>query len=115
MSVRAASGSSASRGRPQPRRAPGFQARTPRLKHTLLLALSALVLFLFGWAWLAVYPALPVDLGGAENLDARAERVTIPVPGGEHVVGWYLRGSEPAAVLLLHGYGRTHTRMWRYG
>lgn len=65
-------------------------------------------------AWLALYPPLPKDLGGSEDLDGEAERVRIPLSNGDQVEAWYLAGSRPASVLLLHGYGRTHYRMWRY-
>jgi pimeloyl-ACP methyl ester carboxylesterase len=64
---------------------------------------------------LVLYPALPPDLGGAENLDASAHRVRIPLPDGDGLDGWHLAGSGCGAILLLHGFGRTHHRMWRYG
>ena len=64
---------------------------------------------------LVLYPVLPADLGGAENLDARAHCVLIPLPDGDHVDGWHLPGRGRGALLLLHGFGRTHQRMWRYG
>lgn len=72
------------------------------------------MLFLAGSTWLALYPGVPVDLGGARNLDARAQRVRIPVAAGDSIDGWYLRGARPVTVLMLHGYGRDHHRMWRY-
>ena len=65
-------------------------------------------------AWLALYPPLPKDLGGAADLDDLAERVRIPLTNGDAIEAWHLEGSRPASVLLLHGYGRTHHRMWRY-
>src|SRR5262245_37607768 len=65
-------------------------------------------------AWLALYPPAPRDLGGAPDLDDEAERVRIRVEGGDTVAGWYLPGSRDVTLLLLHGYGRTHHRMWRY-
>jgi len=65
-------------------------------------------------AFLGLYPPTPRDLGGARDLDDQAERVKIPVLEGDHVEGWFLPGSAPVALLLLHGYGRTHHRMWRY-
>jgi hypothetical protein len=74
---------------------------------------SALVLFLAGSTWLALFPGVPVDLGGAPNLDSRAVRVRIPV-SGDTLDGWLLPGSRPVTVLMLHGYGRDHHRMWRY-
>jgi pimeloyl-ACP methyl ester carboxylesterase len=81
----------------------------------LALSLSALSLFAGGSMWLAFYPPVPTDLGGVESLDARAERVRIPLAGGDALDGWYLAGHEPGAILLLHGYGRNHQRLWRYG
>ncbi len=74
----------------------------------LLVALLAVA------AALAFFPPLPRDLGGAENLDPRAQKVRIPLPDQDSLDGWYLPGRLPAALLLLHGYGRTHHRMWRY-
>jgi pimeloyl-ACP methyl ester carboxylesterase len=65
-------------------------------------------------AWLALYPPVPKDLGGASDLDAEAERVAIPLPGGDRLAAWFLPGTSSAGLLLLHGYGRTHHRMWRY-
>jgi len=75
---------------------------------------SALVIFLAGSTWVALFPGVPVDLGGAPNLDRRAERVRIAVAAGDSVDGWYLAGTRPATILMLHGYGRDHHRMWRY-
>ena len=75
---------------------------------------SALILFLAGSTWLALYPAIPVDLGGVPNLDRRAERVSIPVGAGDHLNGWFIPGTRPATVILFHGYGRDHHRAWRY-
>ncbi len=68
-----------------------------------------------GAALVALYPPLPTDLGGAPDLDGRARRVLIPIEDHDALDGWWLEGRERAAVLLLHGYGRTHSRMWRYG
>lgn len=64
---------------------------------------------------LVLYPMLPPDLGGAPNLDARAQRVHIPLSDGDSLDGWHLSGSGRGALVLLHGFGRTHHRMWRYG
>ena len=76
--------------------------------------LSALLLLLAGSAWIALYPTVPADLGGVENLDASATRVRIPVDEADSLEAWYLRGSQPAAVVLFAGYARDHRRMWRY-
>lgn len=84
------------------------------MKNVLVLALSALLLFLAGSTWLALYPALPADLAGAPDLDARATHVRIPVGSGESLEGWLLPGSRRAVVVLFAGYARDHRRMWRY-
>jgi len=65
-------------------------------------------------AWLALYPPAPRDLGGARDLDDAAEQVRIPVGATDHLDGWYLPGTRGLTLLLFHGYGRTHHRMWRY-
>jgi uncharacterized protein len=65
-------------------------------------------------ARVALYPPTPKDLGGAPDLDRTARRVRIPLGGRDTLDGWYLAGSRPATLLLLHGFGRTHHRMWRY-
>lgn len=67
-----------------------------------------------GAAWLALFPFVPRDLGGAPDLDALARRLRIPV-GDDAVDAWYVPGTRRALVLVLHGYGREHTRAWRYG
>src|SRR5207244_5974615 len=64
--------------------------------------------------WMALYPEIPADLGGAPNLDRRAERVQIPVGTADHLNGWYLPGRGRATMIIFHGYGRDHTRAWRY-
>ncbi len=84
------------------------------MKNALVLALSALVLFLGATAWLSLYPAIPRDLAGAKNLDAAARRVRIPVGDGDHVDGWLVPGSRRAVVVLFAGYARDHYRTWRY-
>jgi len=65
-------------------------------------------------AWLALYPPAPRDLGGARDLDDEAERLSIAVDGNDRLNAWHLPGRRPVTLLLLHGYGRTHHRMWRY-
>src|SRR4026208_2387371 len=79
-----------------------------------LIAIAVLEVIVVAGSWYALYPPLPADLGGVASLDSEAEHVRIPV-GNDSLDGWYLRGSEPAVLLLLHGHGRTHERMWRYG
>lgn len=86
-----------------------------RLIRGLLLGLGAGALLFAGWAWTALYPRIPADLGGVTNLDAEARRVRIATAGADSIDGWYLAGRDPAVVLLLHGHGRDHRRMWRYG
>jgi fermentation-respiration switch protein FrsA (DUF1100 family) len=85
------------------------------MRNALLLFVSALLLFAAGSTWLALYPTVPADLAGVENLDGRAERVRIPVGEDDAIEGWWLRGREPATVILFAGYARDHRRMWRYG
>lgn len=80
----------------------------------LLFFVSALLLLAGGSAWIALYPAVPADLGGVENLDHSARRVRIPVGEGDHLDGWYLPGRRDATVILFAGYARDHRRMWRY-
>lgn len=84
------------------------------MKNALVLALSAVVLFLGGSAWLALYPAIPADLGGVRNLDGEARRVEIPVAPGQHLDGYVLPGSDRAVIVLFAGYARDHRRVWRY-
>jgi fermentation-respiration switch protein FrsA (DUF1100 family) len=85
------------------------------MRKALVFLLSALFLLAAGSAWLALYPTVPADLGGAEDLDAQARHVQITVGENDHLDGWYLRGNKPAVVLLFAGYARDHRRMWRYG
>ncbi|MCC6349185.1 MAG: alpha/beta fold hydrolase [Candidatus Eisenbacteria bacterium] len=84
------------------------------MKKALGLALSALMLFLAGSAWLALYPAVPADLGGVRSLDAGARRVRIPVGEDDHLDGWLVPGSNRAVIVLCPGYARDHRRVWRY-
>lgn len=79
------------------------------------LGVLALVALAVGAAYLALYPFLPRDLGGAPDLDPAARRVRIPVDSDDALDGWLLPAREPAYVLVLHGYGREHSRAWRYG
>ena len=89
----------------------GREARGPA--RVLMLALSALAIFLAGSLWLALFPPVPVDLDGAPNLDSRATRERVPV-GEDHLDAWVLRGGGRGLVVIFHGYGRNHTRAWRY-
>lgn len=66
-------------------------------------------------AYLGFYPHLPRDLGGAPDFDRQARRARIPVGAGDALDGWLLPAREDAVVLVLHGYGRDHSRAWRYG
>jgi dipeptidyl aminopeptidase/acylaminoacyl peptidase len=72
------------------------------------------MIFAAGSAWLVLYPPVPKDYGGVEDLDGRAEKVRIPVGEDDHLDGWLLPGSRRALVVIFHGYGRDHTRAWRY-
>jgi len=84
---------------------------------TIIFAVATFLPIALGFAatWMVLFPMLPADLGGAENLDRQSEHVRIPVPGGDSINGWYMPGNGTGTVLLLHGFGRTHNRMWRYG
>jgi hypothetical protein len=82
---------------------------------TLILSGSAVAaLAAAGSVGVALFPPLPRDLGGAPNLDRRARRVRIAVGGDDAIDGWWLPGTRPAAIVLFHGFGRTHHRTWRY-
>ena len=82
----------------------------------MIAGTPALVGGALGGAFLiGLYPPTRRDLGGARNLDGEAERVLIPLPDGDSLDGWYLRGTRPESILMLHGFGRTHHRTWRYG
>ncbi|MEO5988802.1 MAG: alpha/beta fold hydrolase [Candidatus Eisenbacteria bacterium] len=80
----------------------------------IILALSAILLFLAGSFWLALYPTVPIDLGGAESLELGARRVVIPVGEDDRVFAWAQPGTKRALVVLLPGYARDHRRMSRY-
>lgn len=91
-------------------------------RRPLRLALLPLMLGVVGLAGAGfaagvatLYPFLPRDLGGAPDLDSAARRVRIAVAPGDSLDGWFVPGTHGADVLLLHGYGRMHARMWRYG
>jgi pimeloyl-ACP methyl ester carboxylesterase len=82
--------------------------------HVVTFTVTALVLFLAGSTWVALFPGVPIDLGGAPNLDARCERVRVPVGGADHLDAWLLRGRGRGTVVVFHGFGRDHHRAWRY-
>jgi pimeloyl-ACP methyl ester carboxylesterase len=80
----------------------------------LFFLVAAVVLFAAGSGWIALYPPVRRDLGGVEDLDARAEKVRIPVGPDDTLDGWLLAGRRDALIVIFHGYGREHTRAWRY-
>jgi dienelactone hydrolase len=82
--------------------------------HVVVFTAFALALFLAGSTWLALFPGVPVDLGGVRNLDSRCERVRVPVGGADHLDAWLLRGRGRGLVVVFHGFGRDHHRAWRY-
>jgi dipeptidyl aminopeptidase/acylaminoacyl peptidase len=57
---------------------------------------------------------VPRDLGGVANLDDTARRVRIPVGSGDALDGWWIPGGARGTIVIFHGYGRDHTRAWRY-
>lgn len=82
-------------------------------KVIFLLAAAALI-FAAGSGYIALYPPVPEDLGGVENLDSEAEKVRIPIGQDDALDGWLLHGKRSALIVIFHGYGRDHTRAWRY-
>ena len=84
------------------------------MRNALLFFVSALLLFVGGSAWIVLYPNVPADLGGVENMDRQAHHISIPVGQGDRLDGWYLKGVQPATVILFPGYARDHRREWRY-
>src|SRR5260221_802585 len=100
--------------RPAPRATRPTRAREGPPFAFATFVVSALILFLAGSTWIALYPAIPMDLGGAPNLDHRAEHVSIPVGAGDHVNGWFIPGSRPATIILFHGFGPDHHRERAY-
>ena len=75
----------------------------------------AAALLVGGLLWAGFFPRVPRDLGGAPDLDRVARRVRVLVDGDDGLDGWLLPARERAVVLVLHGYGREHSRAWRYG
>ena len=80
----------------------------------LALLVAAALVFTAGSTWLALFPPVPEDLGGAPNLDGDARKVKIPVGTGDALDGWLLPGNREALLVIFHGYARDHTRAWRY-
>lgn len=89
-------------------------ARRLRWGGALFLGVSGVAALAGASAWMALFPALPRDLAGAEDLDRQAQHVRIEVAPRDSVDGWYLPGRNGATLLMFHGYGRMHDRMWRY-
>ncbi len=89
-------------------------SKPPRWGGAVVFGVSGAAAGFVALAWLSLYPALPQDLAGAPNLDARAEHVRIEVSPRDSVDGWYLPARNGATLLMFHGYGRMHDRMWRY-
>src|SRR5690242_6813848 len=88
--------------------------RAARRGGALFLGVTGVVALGFASAWTALFPSLPRDLAGAPDLDPTAEHVRIEVAPGDSIDGWYLPGSNGSTLLMFHGYGRRHDRMWRY-
>lgn len=84
------------------------------MRNALVLLLSAVLVLAAGSAWIAFYPKIPTDLGGVEDLDARATHVRIPVSDDDALDGWFLRGRQRGTVILFAGFARDHHRSWRY-
>jgi len=84
------------------------------MRKVLVPAISALLVFLAGSAWLALYPGVPPDTAGAPDLDRGAEHVPIAVGEDDHLDARVIPGWRPGVIVLFHGYARDHRRMWRY-
>lgn len=98
----------------EPSAGPQSPPGLPGPANALILFASAVAIFLAGSAWIAFFPGVPTDLGGVPNLDRDARHVKIPVVPTESLDAWYLPGTRGATVVIFHGYGRDHTRAWRY-
>ena len=85
------------------------------MRRVIALVVAAFLALAGGSTWAAFYPPVPTDLAGAVNLDGAARHVRMPLPDGDALDGWYLPPRNGAVVILLHGFGRDHTRAWRYG
>jgi len=84
------------------------------MKRAMFFLVTAALLFVAGSTWVAMYPVVPIDLGGVPNLDDTARKVRIPVGEKDHLDGWLLPGARQTLIVIFHGYGRNHTRAWRY-
>lgn len=84
------------------------------MKRFLTFASAGIALLVGGSGWIAFYPAVPSDLDGAPDLDAVAEEVRIPLADGDALDGYVLAGDGKGVIVMFHGYGRMHDRMWRY-
>ncbi len=112
---------SVSRGEGVPRAGGAGPAATARPApgarpwHVFTFVVSALVIFLAGSTWIALFPGVPADLGGARDLDKHAEHARIAVGAGDHLDAWFIPPAPARAVVVIfHGYGRDHHRAWRY-
>lgn len=84
------------------------------MKKVIVLALSALLVFMAGSLWLALYPPVPADLGGVESVEVQGHRVAIAVGEDDQLHAWAQPGTRKALVVLFPGYARDHRRMSRY-
>lgn len=89
-------------------------AKPPVWGGAIFLGMSGAVGAFVAVSWLSLFPFLPHDLAGAPDFDARAEHVRIEVAPRDSIDGWYLPGTNGATLLMFHGFGRMHDRMWRY-
>jgi len=80
----------------------------------IFFLVAAALLFAAGSGYLALYPPVPQDLGGVENLDGKADRFRIPVGQDDRLDAFLVQGKRAALIVIFHGYGRDHTRAWRY-
>lgn len=75
----------------------------------LIIALGAMALF--GVSWLgsnrALHPRRQTEANTPEDLGLTVEEVRFPSEDETQLSGWFVLGSNRAAVALLHGYGRS--------
>lgn len=84
------------------------------MRKILTLAITAVLLFLAGSCWLALYPTIPADLAGVESVERTGRRILVPVGEDDQVAVWLHPGQKKALVVLLPGYARDHQRTSRY-